>query len=337
MFRLLPKVVAMSRFRLAVALALLLGTLPSLPSAEPFAAALVAGRDCPATVSIRGGDNPGQVRLQAGRTYPVLERNRAEASHYLVRIEGAEPPRRWVAADCGRFDATSAETPAARPVPGTGSMEDQYVLAASWQPAFCERRQEKPECRGQTPERPDARQFSLHGLWPQPIGRAYCGVSPAERERSESGAWDRLPEAALSPATRAALNARMPGVRSGLERYEWTKHGTCYGKGPDEYYRDAIALLDQLNGSAVQDLIEANIGRRLRAEEVRAAFDRAFGSGAGERVRLECDPDGRIAELRIGLKGPVGPNPDLGALMRAAPPRAPGCRGGWVDRAGPGR
>jgi ribonuclease T2 len=305
----------------------------------PLDGTLVAGRDCPATVSIRRGDNPGQVRLVPGRSYRVLERNRADATHYLLRIEGAQPQDRWVATDCGTILAESlaAPAPAGAGAAASASMEEQYVLALSWQPAFCERRQDKPECRNRTSERPDARAFSLHGLWPQPIGRAYCGVSAPERAHSESGDWARLPDLRLAPATRSALETRMPGTRSHLERHEWLKHGTCYGSDPDRYFSDAMALLDQLNGSAVQDLIESNLGRRLRAEEVRAAFDRAFGRGAGDRVRLECDPEGNIAELRIGLKGPIGTGADLGGLIRAAPPRTAGCRGGWVNRVGPGR
>lgn len=335
----------MTPLPVAILFAALLGGAPLSARTEPFAASLVAGRDCPATVSIRRADNPGAVRLVPGQSYPVVGRNRADASHYLLRLEGdqapsAPPLERWVAADCGTLLPRTAETaPAAGsgPTARGGSMEAQYVLAASWQPAFCERHGEKPECRGQTPGRADAVQFSLHGLWPQPIGRAYCGVRPDTRALSESGDWGRLPDLALAPDTRQALEVRMPGVRSRLERHEWTKHGTCYGRGPDTYFADAMALLDQLNGSAVQDLIEANLGQRLRAAQVRDAFDRAFGRGAGERVRLECDPDGRIAELRIGLRGDPGEGARLGELIRAAPPRSVGCRGGWVDRAGPGR
>lgn len=308
-------------------------------AAEPLDGTLVAGRDCPATVSIRRGDNPGQVRLVPGQSYPVLERNRTDATHYLLRIEGAEPQDRWVPTDCGSILAESQAAPPSEgaAAPRSGSMEGQYVLALSWQPAFCEHRQDKPECRNQTPDRPDARRFSLHGLWPQPIGRAYCGVSAPERGHSESGDWGRLPDLGLASDTRSALEDRMPGTRSHLERHEWIKHGTCYGSDPDTYFRDAIALLDQLNDSAVQDLIESSSGKRLRAEEVRAAFDRAFGRGAGDRVRLECDRDGNIAELRIGLTGRIGTDSDLGGLMQAAPPRTAGCRGGWVNRAGPGR
>jgi ribonuclease T2 len=96
-------------------------------------------------------------------------------------------------------------------------------------------------------------------------------------------------------------------------------------------------LLEQLNGSAVAGLFASHIGLRLRAGEVRDAFDQAFGAGAGERVRIVCDDQGLITELRVGLKGTLGPGASLAGLIRAAPPRGVGCRGGWVDRAGRGR
>jgi len=49
----------------------------------------------------------------------------------------------------------------------------EYVLAVSWQPAFCETRPRLPECRSQTADRFDATNFTLHGLWPRPRSRAY--------------------------------------------------------------------------------------------------------------------------------------------------------------------
>ena len=129
----------------------------------------------------------------------------------------------------------------------------------------------------------------------------------------------------------------MPGYRSDLHRHQWTKHGTCYGTDADTYFDHAIGLIDQLNDSSVQALFEKRIGTRLRAAEVRAAFDRDFGPGAGDRVRLDCDRQGLITELRIGLKGPISDDSRLGELIHAAPTRTVGCRGGWVDRAGRGR
>lgn len=334
-------------------LALVLGLWFSAVLSGSFKASLVAERDCPATVSTKRPDNPGNVRLKPGDTYRVIARNKTDPSHYQVRIDGIRPSDRWVPVECGRLSGAgdlslpnSADDGDRGPAVTKSqpqrrsrdrSMAGQFVLAASWQPAFCERRQGRPECRTQTRDRADARRFSLHGLWPQPIGNSFCGVSPRERRLSESGDWQRLPALHLDSSTRRALEGRMPGTVSYLHRYEWTTHGTCYGTDPDTYFDHAIALLDQLNGSPVQRLFEGSIGQRLRAGQVREAFDGAFGVGAGERVRLECDDGGRITELRIGLKGAISEDSSLGDLIRAAPTRTVGCRGGWVDRAGRGR
>lgn len=312
--------------------------------AEAFAAALVAERDCPATVAIKRDDNPGEVRLRSGDSYRVLGRDRAKATYYLLRIEGARPVDRWVAATCGRLEGGSesggadprGEGPPGAPV-ARGSTGGHLVLAASWQPAFCERRDRAPECRNLSEGHPQARQFSLHGLWPQPIGNVYCGVAGRERGLSESGDWGRLPAPDLDGETRQGLAERMPGILSHLDRHQWTKHGTCYGADADTYFDHSMALLDELNASGVRALFESNLGQRVRATQVRDAFDRDFGAGAGARVRLVCNDGGLITELRIGLKGPIGRGSSLTAPMLAAPPRGPGCRGGWVDRAGRGR
>ena len=73
--------------------------------------------------------------------------------------------------------------------------------------------------------------------------------------------------------TRAALAVAMPGARSSLERHEWLKHGTCYGADPEEYFRDALLLLGQLNDSAVRGLLAGRIGGRITADQLAAAFD----------------------------------------------------------------
>ncbi|HSO82551.1 ribonuclease T2 [Thiocapsa sp.] len=313
------------------------------PSAERLDAVLIAEQPCPATVSIKRPDNPGSIHLVPGRDYPVVGTNRADPSHYRLRFEDANPKERWVEIRCGRLADEAATTagmnarPSSPPPPPpsspAGAMESQLVLAASWQPAFCELRETRPECREQTPELADARRFSLHGLWPQPIGNSYCGVGERERELSKSGRWHLLPALDLDAATRARLDALMPGTLSDLQRHQWVKHGTCYGTDADTYFRHSMLLLEQLNASGVRALFEENIGKRLSATRVRAAFDDAFGEGAGERVRLSCS-EGLIEELRIGLKGVVDDTAELGALILAAPKRSPDCRGGWVDQVG---
>lgn len=213
----------------------------------------------------------------------------------------------------------------------------QYVLAISWQPAFCETRPDRQECRSQTRDRFDAGNFALHGLWPQPRSRDYCGVDARTVRLDEVGDWDLLPEPDISAALRAELQVMMPGSQSSLDRHEWIAHGTCYDGDAEAYFGDSLDLLDAVNESAVGTLFASSVGQRVTQREVRAAFDRAFGPGAGDRVRLSCVNDGNrrlIDELTIGLTGrPEGPD-SFADLILAARPTDGGCDGGVVDAVG---
>ena len=213
-----------------------------------------------------------------------------------------------------------------------------YVLAISWQPAFCEMSPRKRECRTQTADRADAGQFSLHGLWPQPSSRQYCNVDRAVREASNAGQWQDIPVLELSMRTRETLERLMPGSQSYLDRHEWAKHGTCYPvANPEIYFRDSLRLLQAINESGLAQLMRDNIGRRLSASEIRAQFDKAFGEGAGERVRVACRDDGKrrlITELTIGLKGDIPGGAPVSQLILAAPLTGRGCPDGIVDPVG---
>lgn len=222
-------------------------------------------------------------------------------------------------------------------VPTLAQERTQYVLAISWQPAFCETRPDRPECVSQTPTRFDSSHFALHGLWPQPRSRDYCGVDADTVATDEAGDWDLLPEPDLSDALWQALQTAMPGTQSGLERHEWIKHGTCYGGDAEDYYADSLAMLEAINGSAVAELFAGAVGERLTQGDVRAAFDTAFGPGAGDRVRLSCTNDGNrrlIDELTIGLTGDIdGPQSFADRIMDARSTDG-GCDGGVVDAVG---
>ncbi len=212
------------------------------------------------------------------------------------------------------------------------------LLAVSWQPAFCEGRPDRPECATQTAGRHDADHFSLHGLWPQPRDNRYCGVPARLVDTDKAGRWGSLPDLQLSGELRSRLDQTMPGTRSFLHRHEWLKHGTCHEDGSVRgYFEDSLRLMDELNASPVRDLFATHIGKELTASQIRAAFDRAFGPGAGERVRVHCDDDGGrrlIDELTIGMAGVIDDRADLGALMAAARPTRPGCRAGVIDPVG---
>jgi ribonuclease T2 len=213
----------------------------------------------------------------------------------------------------------------------------QYVLAINWQPAFCETRPDRPECESQTQGRFDADHFTLHGLWPQPRARDYCGVDEATVRLDQGGDWTELPMDELTPELREDLDVAMPGTQSGLDRHEWIKHGTCYGSDAEDYFADSLEALAAINTSAVRELFAAATGKNLSQEAVRAAFDDAFGPGAGDRVRLACVDDGGrrlISELTIGMTGNIdGPLSIPDRIMDARPTDG-GCNGGIVDAVG---
>ena len=123
----------------------------------------VAAKACDAVVSIKKGTNPDNAAVEAGKSYRLLGKNKDEATHYWIDVPGAQPAQRWVAIDCGSTDGsqvTSAPQPSQKPVNtsqgtvkakapsrGFGGREPYYVLALSWEPAFCETMRDKAECK----------------------------------------------------------------------------------------------------------------------------------------------------------------------------------------------
>ncbi|WP_337267010.1 ribonuclease T2 family protein [Oryzifoliimicrobium ureilyticus] len=211
-----------------------------------------------------------------------------------------------------------------------------FILAASWQPAFCQGNQKKAECRSQTSDRPDTVNFSLHGLWP--MRQQYCGVTSADQAADKKGDWSALPSVQLSDETKASLSKVMPGTQSGLERHEWTKHGSCTGISADQYFTTSARLIGELNKSEVQALFAANIGKTLTADQIKTAFDKSFGEGASNRVKMSCRKVGDrrlISELTIGLSAAATSGQEsLRDLIQGAGRTSFGCDQGIVDPAG---
>ncbi|WP_413205481.1 ribonuclease T2 family protein [Rhodospirillum sp. A1_3_36] len=215
------------------------------------------------------------------------------------------------------------------------------LLALSWQPTFCETKPETRECRGlNRGGHPEASQrLSLHGLWPQPRDRVYCGVSAKDIKRDKAGDWKHLPVPPLSTETQARLDAAMPGVASQLDRHEWIKHGTCYNAkgGAEEYIQDALALTDAVNGSLVGTFLSESLGRSVSTDAIRKRFDQAFGPDTGARVQVTCLRDGDrtlIREIKLSLRGLITPGADLGDLLRSARPQKSTCKAGILDPTG---
>jgi len=288
----------------------------------------IAEKNCTAVHSIKQGTHP--FTLTKGMAYKVMAKNKPEASHYLIDIESLEEnPNKWVPVDCGIIlidcKVDQVEIP---------SIEKNYLLAISWQPAFCQSHQSKLECETQTEDRYDATHLSLHGLWPQPRNNAYCNVSDKDKSIDRRNAWHLLDPLGLTEETFVELFVSMPGVASHLQRHEWIKHGTCYSDSAEIYYKDVLKVMHKIDDTNISVLFTDNIGKKITAEQIRNAFDEAFGEGSGEKVNVKCSK-GLIVELWVNLKGDINKDDNLSRLLQNAPVvNNVSCESGMVDAVG---
>ena len=291
-----------------------------------------ASESCEAFQSIRKRTNPGDIRLTVNTAYEVIDQNKAEPTHYRIKVEGASPMERWVAVSCGKLQEEKRDDSQERPSSSTSPKGD-FLLALSWQPSFCQTHQEKKECRTQDEARYDASHFTLHGLWPQPRSKTYCNVSQSAQKADQQSRWQQLPGLELSDETYKDLAEVMPGVVSYLHRHEWIKHGSCYSLTPEEYFRESILLTEQINASAVRDFFAAHIGQTISADEIKARFDASFGKGAGDKIRVRCD-NGMLRELWINLKGEIDEHSRIEDLLARAARASSSCKEGLIDPVG---
>ncbi|MRI83998.1 MAG: ribonuclease T [Nitratiruptor sp.] len=198
------------------------------------------------------------------------------------------------------------------------------ILAVQWYPSVCKVERYR-ECRRPLPFWME--NFTLHGLWPK--GKEYCKVSARAKILDKRGHWEKIP-LKLSPELLELLYTYMPGSFSGLHKHEWVKHGSCYAD-PEIYFLDSIALVAQLNDSPVRDFFLEHRGKIVQTYKIRKVFDKAFGKGAGRRVKFVCK-DGYLTEMRINLRGSNFSQTPLAQLILQAPKAPRGCKRGRIGR-----
>ena len=75
-----------------------------------------------------------------------------------------------------------------------------------------------------------------------------------------------------------------------------------------------------------------NIGKQVTADAIRSAkFDEAFGQGAGSKVQVECDRQGRLSGFTLNLRGDIPGGADLKTLLAAGDTAQNKCDSGMVD------
>ncbi|NCF04511.1 ribonuclease I [Kosakonia sp. MH5] len=201
---------------------------------------------------------------------------------------------------------------------------DRYVLALSWQTGFCQSlhdrgRSEPDECRLQKEPANKADYLTVHGLWPAlPKSIAVRGVD--DRRWMRYGCATRpvpnMPEARASQKCAAAetglslevankLNAVMPGAGSNtcLERYEYAKHGVCFGFDPDDYFGAMVRLNTEIKASPLGVFLAENYGKTVTRDAFNAAVAKAYGEQSVKAVKLTCSGNPAwLTEMQIAIK-----------------------------------
>ena len=172
---------------------------------------------------------------------------------------------------------------------------DRYVLALSWQTGFCQsqhdrNRNERDECRLQTETTNKADFLTVHGP----------NLPEARASRMCSS-----PETGLSLETAAKLSEVMPGAggRSCLERYEYAKHGACFGFDPDAYFGTMVRLNQEIKESEAGKFLADNYGNTVSRRDFDAAFAKSWGKENVKAVKLTCQGNpAYLTEIQISIK-----------------------------------
>ncbi|WP_342245078.1 ribonuclease T2 family protein [Pseudomonas sp. OTU5201] len=298
---------------LAALLTGLFGLWPSFATwAEPAQGSFIASQRCEAFQSIRKQTNPDDLKVQPGQRYEVVEVNKREYDWLRIRVPGSDTPLRWVSADCGSAEGLAFNTGQAATKAGSNgdvcSLPDQhdgYVLAATWQPGFCEHARykgTKPECEGLDAGELQISHLTLHGLWPN---RLSCGKSYGHCAG---------PDMKLSADTLSYVRPWMPNFRYGTSfgRYQWDKHGVCQTQMDDDaYFRRAVDLVRQLDQSAAGQYIVANIGGAISRRTFYEHVGKDFGdASAANNFLLICSGQ-YLQEIRVALPRELKPADSL--------------------------
>jgi ribonuclease T2 len=124
-------------------------------------------------------------------------------------------------------------------------------------------------------------------------------------------------------------------ARSHFLTAEWIRHGTCYGWRSTDLFREALSLLDEVNGSAVQALFAGNIGKEITVGKSGQPSTQLSVQAPGIASAILCDGSRRlIIEITIGLVAQPGNSNKLADLIKASAATDPGCPGGIIDPVG---
>ncbi|GMF28567.1 unnamed protein product [Phytophthora lilii] len=147
---------------------------------------------------------------------------------------------------------------------------DMYILAQSWQPAFCHGKEKQyPGCG--KPQDYWRSHMTLHGLWPE-----LAGSAPPSLCSGEAFDADKI-ERELGIDT---LHRYWPDVKyseaspqyADFWKHEWTRHGTCSGLPQVDYFTHAINLERNETLAPTPQLVHDHVGGQVDSKKLRDAF-----------------------------------------------------------------
>lgn len=280
-----------------------------LPTLSAFGANISITANCPLYQSKNKQTNPDNRQAIVGSRYAVKQTLGPQEAPTWVRVDTKQQPHplRWIAANCtdiaGNTSISAVKTNNNAAQCQIAKQYDSHVLALSWQPGFCQTRgSQRTECQQSNNQQLSAKQFSLHGLWPNRQG---CGISYGYcgEVTKQPAQFCNYPKIDLSQHTREQLHQIMPSAAYGtcLQRHEWWKHGTCRDSSAQQYYQLAIELTQQVNQSTlVQEFVQANRGKTVSRSQFNQALDTSFGQGSYRHVSLQCR-QGQLVEILLQL------------------------------------
>ena len=101
------------------------------------------------------------------------------------------------------------------------------------------------------------------------------------------------------------LGLMMPGAggNSCLERYEYAKHGACFGFDPDAYFGTMVRLNQEIKESEAGKFLADNYGKTVSRRDFDAAFAKSWGKENVKAVKLTCQGNpAYLTEIQISIK-----------------------------------
>lgn len=78
------------------------------------------------------------------------------------------------------------------------------------------------------------------------------------------------------------------------ERYEYAKHGACFGFDPDAYFGTMVRLNQEIKESEAGKFLADNYGKTVSRRDFDAAFAKSWGKENVKAVKLTCGVTLRI-------------------------------------------